>query len=170
MKRRYDMNMKSIACLGIPLAVMAGLLFWLTPYRYDRMTLSQNTILIRTSRFTGETEYFVDGEWKSGKISGGGSSLQRVSDLSAISRRAGLEGDAFAGIIYNGSQWTLTELTVDVVAKELNGKVRWERQFTAFVDIKPLSVGHFNVPMMETEHLQDTTWNITGARGFPPPQ
>ena len=134
-------------------------LVWPTIYRYDHMTLRDTVVPVRIHRLSGDTEYFYR-EWRR--------AAQTPTDvpaqvISGITGRAGFQGNYFRGNLYNPSNWSITEVTIRVSAKDGWGTVQWTRDFTTLAALSPRSAGDFTISTGEVTHSAD--WQIVAAKG-----
>jgi hypothetical protein len=72
----------------------------------------------------------------------------------------------FRGDIYNGSNWTITELIIKVEAKEKTGAVRWKRDFRTSEFIPPLTSGEISFSVTDDKDIGHFSWKITEIRGY----
>lgn len=156
------MNTKGIAIICGTL-ILIGILFWPTLYRYDKMTWQGNTFPVRTHRLTGYTEYFLRGKWISSKKS----KILPYDEQVKVTGNAGLSGyGSFSGKAYNGSNWTITDMIIRVVAKEKNGSIRWDRKFKETQVIPPLSIASIDITVTDDENVASFEWNIEEIHGY----
>jgi len=111
---------------------------------------------------------------------GGGETTYAASGdpLTFTSEGAGIVGRTndsngtvvFRGTIYNGSNWTVTNLTFDVVAKENDGTIRWARQvstrFGENPELAPSVGDNLFVWVPDAEGIGSSEWSIVKARGY----
>ena len=162
------MNTKSIGILCVT-AVVIGVLFWPTLYRYDTMTLVGNTLPVRMNRLTGNTEYFTMGQWLAQKDEEAEkkSTVLPLAEQAKVSGNAGLSGyGLFSGNIYNGSNWTITDMIILVLAKEKDGTVRWDRRFKTTAVIPPLSTRSIQFSVTGDDGVASTSWSIEEIHGY----
>ena len=162
------MTTKSIAIICATL-ILIGLLFWPTLYRYDKMTIQGNIFPVRTHRLTGYTEYFLMGKWipQGGQERSKQSEILPFVEMAKVTGNAGLSGyGSFSGKIYNGSDWTITDMIIRVIAKEKNGNVRWDRKFKETQVISSLSTANIYITVTGDENVPSFEWNIEEIRGY----
>lgn len=161
------MNTKNITIICATL-ILIGILFWPTQYRYDKITLQGNTLPVRTHRLTGYTEYFLMGKWipQEGQQSSKKSKILPLEEHIKVTGNAGLNYGSFSGKIYNGSNWTITDMIIRVIAKEKSGSVRWDRKFKESKVIPPLSTESIYVSVTGDEGVTSFEWNIEEIRGY----
>lgn len=161
---QYETKNLIIVCICATLLI-SGVVFWLTLYHYDKMTIDGNSIPIRINRLTRYTEYFVGGKWNPEK--GHGRKKKLPANVQAeITGNASLSYGSFSGKIYNGSDWTVTELIFRVVAKEKDGSIRWDRKFKKSITIEPLSTSSFGISVTGNEDISSFDWYIEEALGY----
>lgn len=113
------------------LTIMAALLVltfllavWPTVWRYDHMNLGGSVYPVRINRLTGRTERLVPSGWS---VMGGGTEgkVERLplpaTELAKITGNLKIEPSFHDGYInfhaYNGSAWTVTEITIELTAE-----------------------------------------------------
>ncbi|UCB48887.1 MAG: hypothetical protein JSW56_17500 [Deltaproteobacteria bacterium] len=154
-----------IVCVTL---LLAGVLFWPTLYRYDKIDFQGLSTLVRINRLTGYTEYYMLGQW----VPEGLVEKQRESqplpsaEKSLLIAKASLGPGLFNGEIYNGSNWTITSVTFRVVAKEKSGGVRWDRKFRETVRLNSLAASNFAVTVSEAEGVGSFDWSIDEVLGY----
>lgn len=85
-----------------------------------------------------------------------------------VTGNAGLQFDSlFMGSLYNGSNYDLRHVTVEITAKEKNGKVRWQRRFVDDIFIKPLTTGKMQIEVVGAAGA-DIEWGIVEIKGVAP--
>ena len=141
------MNKTIIAVVGIvAVACLIAFYIWSSHNRFYIMTGSQG-VAYEVDRKTGKS-------WKlrgARKIlqEGGDESHQKEEELphaaaSKITGDADLSYGLFSGKLYNGSDWVVTRVIVSVSAKEEDGTIRWSRDFSEAVTIRPLTTGYLS--------------------------
>lgn len=161
------MNTKNLLIVCVTLLI-AGVLFWPTLYRYEKIDFQGLQTLVRINRLTGYTEHYMLGQWVPEKAQ----KKQRKSEAlpsaekSLLIAKATLGSRMFNGEIYNGSDWTITSVTFRVVAKEKSGSVRWDRKFKDTVWIRPLATGNFAVTVSEADGVGSFDWSIDEVLGY----
>ena len=161
------MRTRNIVIICVAL-LAAGILFWPTLYRYDKMTSGELSVPMRMNRLTGYTEYFYGGKWnpEKGRKERKPMQVLPADQQARITGNASLSFGSFSGKIYNGSDWTVTGLTFRVVAKEKDGSVRWDRKFKESMNVQPLSTTSFSVSVTGDQGCASHEWSIDEAIGF----
>ncbi|CAG1065734.1 hypothetical protein BAC1_01322 [uncultured bacterium] len=158
------MKTKNILIICVTL-ILFGIFFWPTLYHYDKMTVGGNMFPVRTNRLTGNSDIFLMNEWTSQKTKKG--KMLPASELNKITGNAGLNGyGSFSGKIYNGSDWTITKMIIQVVAKEKEGTVRWNRKYTETTSIAPLTTGYISFDVTGDENVSSSEWSIDEVYGY----
>jgi hypothetical protein len=86
-------------------------------------------------------------------------------DQANVTGTAGLSyGSFFEGNLYNGTNYYLRNVVISITAKEKSGKIRWERQFSDDVFIKPLTTGSFQVEVVDAKGA-NLEWAIQEIKG-----
>jgi hypothetical protein len=91
------------------------------------------------------------------------------SELSKIEGRGSIDKvfEGFKAKIYNGSDYTITDITIRIVVKGKNGKVKWDRLFRVSKEIPSLSVSEISFPLLGVEwDIPSFDWYIEEARGY----
>ena len=175
--RRYALGAAIIAALTLFAATV-----WPTLYRFEKSTYSGNTYLVRVNRLSGFTELLLGTRWIPEESSRRPVATQPLpeAELKKISGNAQIDKilRTFKGRIYNGSEWTVSELTVNVTALTLSPPPKksgewvpvyataWARKFRIpDLDVPPLEVREFSVKVTGAEEAAETEWKIIAARG-----
>jgi hypothetical protein len=146
--------------------IFVAFIFWPTLYRYDKITNDANSYLIRTHRITGYTEVFYNNIWIAQQNNIKIEKLP-LNEQSKVTGNAGLNNyGSFSGKIYNGSSWSINEIVIRVCAMELDGSVRWERNYKKSVLIDPLSTSDIDIKVIDYGNVPKYEWNIIDIRGF----
>lgn len=88
------------------------------------------------------------------------------ADLQKLTGRASLSSYGFSGSIYNGTSWTVKEITFIVTVKEKDGSVRWSREYIDNVNIKPKTSGDVYFNVTGAKDFGEWTWGIKEAKGI----
>src|SRR3989304_9570841 len=145
--------------------ILFGILFWPTLYQYENITIGGNSFPVRINRLTGNSDIFVLGKWSSQDVKN--SKILPDSEQYKITGNAGLNGyGSFSGKVYNGSNWNITELTIQVAAKEKDGSMRWNRKYTAKTAIAPLTTGFISFDVTGEENIASSEWSIEEVYGY----
>jgi hypothetical protein len=161
---------KTVIAVAAIVAVACLIAFYirLSHNRYYIMTGSQG-VAYEVDRKTGES-WMLYGYRKIAQ-QGGGESRQKEQELpyaeaSKITGNAGLSYGLFSGKLYNGSDWTVTRVIVSVSAKEEDGTIRWSRDFSEALTIKPLTTESFSVRVAGEQGIKEAPWNIKKVFGY----
>jgi hypothetical protein len=163
------MNKTVVAVVGIvAVACLVGFYIWASHNRYYIMTGSQG-VAYEVDRKTGES-WMLYGARKIPQ-QGGGESRQKEEELpyaeaSKITGNAGLSYGLFSGKLYNGSGWVVTRVIVNISAKEKDGTVRWSRDFSEAVTIRPFTAGSFSITVTGEQGIKDAPWSIKNVFGY----
>ena len=161
------MNTKRLLIVCVTL-LLAGVLFWPTLYRYEKMDFQGLSTIARINRLTGHTEYFMLGQWVAEKPQKKEKTSEPLPSVEKplVIGKATLDGRMFNGEIYNGSNWTVTSITFRVVAKDKSGSVRWDRKFKETTRLNPLAASYFSVTVTEVEGVGSFDWSIDEVLGY----
>jgi hypothetical protein len=84
-------------------------------------------------------------------------------ELKDFSIEGRLNNGTLLGKIYNGSGTPITRVVMTVTAKELNGKVRWTRDFSETMFIKPMTTGRFAIGVTNSDGIGDVVFTLSKA-------
>ncbi len=129
--REQEINRRRIRRIAIwatiALAISAfAVLVWPTRYRYDHMdTGAGHSYPVRINRFTGRTEVLYENGWEESQ--GQTTTKQDINlpddQLAKLETKASIWVYAFLNVdVYNGSDFNVSEITVDVVVMNRLGK------------------------------------------------
>lgn len=110
------------------LAAVAGLLafsylVWPTPYRYDHVRFGSASTVARTSRLTGNSEVLDGNKWVKVRAAEGPEENLGSADLKKLTGTAQIGDDGkFRATLYNGSEFKLKEVTVEVAIRQKSGE------------------------------------------------
>lgn len=172
----------SWAIIGGSTVVVAGALafaffVWPTVYRYDTMSFSPSTRLpVRMNRLTGETEILYKTGWK--EVTDGSPVPKGVAlpadELRKLTGTAGIRGEYFDGDIYNGSSYSVYEITLALTVTDSTGTIVLSRlyqlpyTYEGDKPLKPLHSGSFFHSVGFTLATgQKLSWHIAEAKGQP---
>ena len=91
------------------------------------------------------------------------------SELSKIEGKGSIDKvfEGFKAKFYNGSDYTITDITIRIVVKGKNGKVKWDRLFRSSKEIPSLSVSEISFPLLDVGwDISSFDWYIEEARGY----
>jgi hypothetical protein len=90
-----------------------------------------------------------------------------TADMSAFSVEGRLSKGTLLGTIYNGSDTPMTRAVLSVAAKEPDGTLRWTRNISDTLFIRPMETGRFTISVTNSEGVGDVI--ITLAKVFTRP-
>ncbi len=165
--------MKTLAGKIVMLAIVGGGFYlYLQCKRYE-IAASDKGMAYMIDRKTGQS-WMLSGQEKVGHVPPRES--ERLSELpllanNALKGRAGFREDQlggnygdFAGVLYNGSDWNVREVTFKITAKEKDGATRWERKYRTRIHMDALTSKEFRFQVIE-ERGAEVEWRIDSARG-----
>lgn len=163
------MNKTVVAVVGIlAAACLIGLYIWASHNRYYIMT-GDSGVAYEVDRKTGESWMLYGGK----KIpqQGGIESRDKEQELphaeaTKITGNASLSNGYFSGKLYNGSDWIVTRVVINVSAKEEDESVRWSRDFSENLTIKPLTTESFSFAVTGDHGIKDAPWGIKQVFGY----
>ncbi len=172
------MNFKiiTVICASI---ILIGILFWPTLYRYDTLTVNNTTLPVKINRLTGSVEHYHPGYgWVSpqGQKSKKGKSIPEkeitkisVKQIENVIDYSGhnvveeiLKGSGskeFNVEIYNGSEWTITDIVFEF--RDNEEKVI---KLIGSSTIHPLTIGKMSMQRTGVENV--TTMKINDIKGY----
>ncbi len=86
-----------------------------------------------------------------------------ADELLKLSAEARMSKGTFLGKIYNGCNIPLTRVVLTVTAKEPDGTLRWTRDLTEGMFVKPMTTGHFAISVTDGDDLGEVTCAVTKA-------
>lgn len=106
-------RVREVLAFGVVLMIF-GAVFWPGLYRYDESKLGTTTLVMRTNRLTQRSEILMGAEWQpvaDSKTQIAASRELPSEELAKIrGTRETIRGGRFEMKLYNGSEWTVTEL------------------------------------------------------------
>jgi hypothetical protein len=91
------------------------------------------------------------------------------SELSKIEGKGSINKvfESFEAKIYNGSDYTITDITIRLMVKGKEGKVKWDRLFRSSKEIPSLSVSEISFPLSDVGwDISSFDWYIEEAREY----
>lgn len=165
-----------IVLLCFVLIVLLTVFVWPTRYRYDHTNIGGRRLPVRMDRVSGRTEVLSEGGWRSPeKLK---SAKPRpiglpYSEQEKIDGRGGIDpgySDRWEVSLYNGTEWRVTELVVELSYK------KFSRKYKLAGSIKPLSSAELSANLdtevmiqREKNDYGNPEWYIVSALGYPPP-
>jgi hypothetical protein len=161
-----------IICIGF-----FGLFIWPTPYRYDHIDYGSGTSYpVRQNRLTGSSKVLFPNGWRTVSQEELG-----AADLGKLDTHAELSGAGSHGgwsqvrlDIYNGSDFTIKEITIEVLVGDANKKEIIDRRYRPIIggmvsssEIPPLHTGFFTFEL-GLDVMADYHWSyrVVGAKGI----
>ncbi len=162
------MNKNHLIALAIVLVVgLIGYGLYLNNTRFYIMTTSKG-VAYEVDRRSGKT-WTLRGSTKTEQVDESviNRSLKPIpyADLSMLTGSSSLYSYGFRGSIYNGTSWTVKEITFQVTVQEPDGSVRWTREYTDSVNIAPKTSGDADFDVTGAHTFGKFTWNIVSAKG-----
>ena len=148
----------------VGLIIFGVILAWSFRYRYDHISFKGQRFPIRTHRLTDRTEMLDRKEWK---VLGPGKFLSR-SDLGGLHGTGKCIGNNMYCDIYNGSEWTLTEITILLKGTVIRpvGREQISRRYHLQGKANPFTSGEFTCDLgLHIAQKLDWSWRIISARG-----
>ena len=174
---------QNLILIAIIVLVFIGIFVWPTLYRYSHITLQGRTYPVRVHRITGRTEILnpLVGHWtaigiKSEKPKKPKSvplpyeALSKIEGTARITSSFDFPPREFEANIYNGSNWTITDLIILIEVKDKKtGKKKLSRKYTLSGYVEPLSSSVFTTHLgFEPKKGESFTWQIIEAKGYKP--
>lgn len=149
----------------IAAAAVAVIYIWSSHNRYYIATSSKG-IAYEVDRKTGKSWALIGGQ----KIPQQGPDKPGRplpnDEKTKITGNARLSPGSFRGKIYNGSSWKITRVIINVVAKEDDGSIRWDRDLSVNVSIVPLATSKFSVLVAGDAGIKTAPWYIKQVFGY----
>jgi hypothetical protein len=169
-QRGSSVNTKNLLIVCVTL-LLAGVLFWPTLYRYNKIDVQGLPTLVRINRLTGYTEHLMLGQWvrvteKEKKKQMQSQPLTPAERALFVIGKASLAAKMLNGEVYNGSTKTITSITFRVIAKEKSGNIRWDRKFKETIRLNPFTTSYFAVTITETEGIGSFDWSLDEVLGY----
>jgi hypothetical protein len=156
--------------------IIAGILFWPTLYRYEKVTNDNISYPIKINRLTGRTERYRGGSWV-GAYKKQDNQILSNEEKTKIKGKAGIDRNTygndyhFSVELYNGSSWVVEEMIVRVVLKDNRDSLIWDRTFKGSFGFSsalfPLSNGNLSFSIGFEPSYNSFSWEIMEAKGHP---
>jgi len=167
-------KIRLISMLIVISTCLFGWLVWPTPYRYDHLILGPASYPVRISRLTGRVDILKPSGWEpSPDQSNARLVTLNPGEIGELKAQARIDpASNFLKVsLYNGSSYTLKDVTAEVKVYATTGAVTVDRPYHLFGEY---GIGRF--PPEETAHLmadlgfgiepgQYWTCDITAAKG-----
>ncbi len=164
------MNKTVLGVVGIlAIAGLTAFYIWSSHNRYS-LTRGAEGVAYEVDRMTGES-WAISGAnkfaHKDARETQHKEQELAVEEARKISGNAALTGVGFySGKLYNGSDWVVTRVVMQVSAIEEDGTTRWTRDLAASVMIEPLSTASFIVEVAGDNGIKNTHWGIKRVFGY----
>ena len=167
------MNAKTLTVFFLTIFLIA-ILIWPTIYRYDRITIGNNTYPVKINRITGYAEHYYPGVgWVSpqnnkkarvipseecDKIKVTRGTTKKTDNIGELIESLNQNAD-FEVVVYNGSQWTVTEILF--IFKTADNKTI---KLVGSGTIRPFTTSDMSIKVTGEE--DKSTWKIKEIRGY----
>jgi hypothetical protein len=158
--------------LAFFLVASAVVLLWIERYKFDHVSLeSGESYPVRVNRITGNTQVLYRGVWRpSSDLPKLPPLIQDLTaqDLQKLNGQAKLAEWSMLDLsLYNGSDFTLKEITVEVVVTESTGKEVLRRQYRIEQEHPPKRAkAYFEDLEFYLGPGQNWGWKVVAARGI----
>lgn len=167
--------------MAIAILVVLAVFIWPTRYKYDQIKMGHPAYEapVRIDRFTGKTEILFPEGWRTTDDGGNRAKAQPQSkqelpaeEIAELTGQGQITADGWVEIeVSNGSNWTLSEVTVLVTVSNAHNMQILSRPYQLLPEVygdHPQSSTKFHASL-GFELAQGQTWSfsITGAKGFP---
>ncbi len=168
------MNTSKSAIIIITILLVAGLIgyyLYLENNRYEIST-SPLGIAYQVDKKTGQT-WMIQGGTKiphdQTKLTKEATAFPSQERRKVIGRALSfISGGSFKGKIYNGSNWEVSEFTVELQVKEKDGSLRWSRKYRVSINLLSLQAETFFIEVIGQGTYRDFSWNIVEIKGYAP--
>lgn len=171
------MTKKTVAVTisGLLILLFISWFIWPTPYQYSEMKVSNNVYPVRINRLTGATEMLLPNGWKKlesekGPVVKNSISIP-ASESSKLEASGRISGSSFIADIYNGTDWVITNLEIQLTVKNRDGSTRFSRRYRIWCT----KAGNRGEPLTSSSYSCDLggyyepvkfEWSILSANGF----
>jgi hypothetical protein len=170
--RRRDNSIRTL--IGVVILACVAVV-WLERYRFDHIDMANGeSYPVRVNRLTGNAQVLYRGVWRpSSELPKLPPLIQDLGaqDLEKLKGNARLEADLpFLYLtVHNGSDFTLKEITVDVVIMESSGKEVLRRAYRTEQEHPSKQVKDYSLDLgFSLGPGQSWAWKIIAARGVKP--
>lgn len=165
------MKHKIIGLVAIVILLL-GIFVWPTRYRYTEMKVGNNVSPVRIDRLTGRTEVLsLSSGWHQLGVNRLDASIKLPdSELSKLTGKASITDQRIECDIYNGSNWTVSEVTVKITIKNPDGTEDLTREYRLtpqyIGNCAPLTSRTFDADLgFSLKEKQTFSLNIVSAKG-----
>lgn len=161
--------------VAVLLVVCAVFLLWIERFKFDHVTLDNGeSYPVRVNRLTGNSQVLYRGVWRaSSDLPKLPSLIQDFGpqDLEKLKGDGRIDPDAayFDLPLYNGSDVTLKEITVEIIIRDSTGKDVLRRAYRIEQQHPPKQTrDYFQELGFHLGPSQSWAWKIVAAKGFTP--
>jgi len=150
-------------------------LIWPTPYYYDQIKMKDNVFPVRINRLTNAADVLYPTGWKNlsnPQHSGRDNSTLETADLAKLEGKAYLDGSWIKARIYNGTEFTVSHIDVQLTVTGLDSLSNFSRRYRLYPGLegsgKPLSMTEYSANTGEYLYSHPKfEWQILAATGEP---
>jgi hypothetical protein len=156
-----------VVILILVLVSFSLLFIWPTVYRYDHMNLGGTVLPVKINRLTGKTEVLYPTGWR---VAGTGETGRKDLPASELAKITGNAEITLYGWIhfhpYNGSEWRVEEIQVEVTVRENDTVVLQRRYNLSGNALYPFNSGEFIADLgFKLNPGQTWSFRIISAKG-----
>jgi hypothetical protein len=145
--------------------IICGILFWPTLYRYDKL----GKFPVRINRITGYAEQLsTSGWWPIGYPKSEAIPTNEMEKI--IYKTKNIGSGYFEAEVYNGSDWNITEIKVNILAKYRDGTIIWKRDYITYVKdisyIPPNKSGMIKAQLFDADNIPSFEYRIKEVMGW----
>jgi hypothetical protein len=183
-----------IVVVALASLLLIGIFVWPTRYRYDHVNLQGNVLPVRIDRFTGKTEMLDASGWHepSSPVALPAKQIQELPsdalaklDVQLKTFPSYVANDKSYLInckVYNGSEWIVQEVIVDITVKDKGGADIFSRRYRMIPELspverkstnpKPSEVPPYTLSDLDTnfgftlKEDQNLSYRIVSAKGY----
>ncbi len=155
------------------LLVSCAVILWMERYKFDHINLENGeSYPVRINRMTGDSQVLYRGAWRpAADVRNLPPLVQDLSpqDLQKLTGKCSLDSliGAFDLTVYNGSDFTLKEITVEIVIRDSHQEDVLRRSYRIAQEHPPRQNGNYTQALDFAVGPQQTwAWKITAAKGI----
>jgi len=169
--RLFKLGLLALIAAAIALAV------WMGRYRFDQAVLQDGeSYPVRVSRLSGRSEVLYHGVWQSASVLAG---LKRPiqnlgqTDIEKLEGDGSLESGEFGTVfslwLYNGSDFTLKAIGVEIAVKDSHGEESLRKTYWSELQLAPSQRSYCVImPTFNLGPRQTYSWRVVAAKGTKP--